>query len=129
MQLTSDTTPLMAKIGVSVTELAMLPALNGGQKKRIKQLAKKVGENIFNFMQSFCSEEGDRLVVPMDILNWWFSMFQEGVKRDPEYFEAGSWSLDCIPNRPKERIKHQTPIINILCRYLLSQLIAELGIC
>ncbi|XP_031491566.1 uncharacterized protein LOC116258531 [Nymphaea colorata] len=86
--LTSDATPLTAKIGISVMELAMLPALNGGQQRRIEQLAMKVGENLFNFMQSFCSAEGNRLVVPMDILDRWFKKFQERAKRDPEYLKS-----------------------------------------
>lgn len=87
-QLTSNATPLTAKIGVSVMELAMLPALNAGQQGRVERLAMRVGENLFNFMQSFCSTDGNRLVVPMDILDRWFKKFQERAKRDPEYLKS-----------------------------------------
>ncbi|KAK2653382.1 hypothetical protein Ddye_013238 [Dipteronia dyeriana] len=38
----------------------------GGEKDRV--LAMKVGENLFNFMQPFCSVDGNKLVVLMDIL-------------------------------------------------------------
>ncbi|ERN11037.1 uncharacterized protein LOC18439221 [Amborella trichopoda] len=89
MQLSSaDSPPLSAKIGVSVEDLASLPALNVGHQRRIEQLAMKVGENLFNFMQSFCSVDGNRLVVPMDILDRWFKKFQEKAKRDPEYLKS-----------------------------------------
>jgi len=70
---------------VSVEDLATLPGLNIGQQKRVEELAMKVGENLFNFMQSFCTVEGDKLLIPMDILNQWFKKFQEKAKRDPEY--------------------------------------------
>ncbi|CAM6081851.1 unnamed protein product [Calypogeia fissa] len=77
--------PLTAQIGVSVETLATLPLLNLGQQKRVEELAMKVGENLFNFMQSFCTVEGEKLVVPMDILNRWFKKFQDKAKLDPEY--------------------------------------------
>ncbi len=79
------TPPLSAQIGVSVEDLVTLPVLNVGQQKRVEELAMKVGENLFNFMQSFCTVEGDKLLIPMDILNQWFKKFQEKAKRDPDY--------------------------------------------
>eukprot|EP01018_Ginkgo_biloba_P034904 Gb_22551 [translate_table: standard] len=88
MQLTSDSIPLTAKIGVSVEDLSVVPALNVGQQQRIEQLAMKVGENLFNFMQSFCTMDGNKLVVPTDILDRWFKKFQERAKRDPEYLKS-----------------------------------------
>jgi hypothetical protein len=65
--------------------VATLPLLNLGQQKRVEELAMKVGENLFNYMQSFCTVEGEKLVVPMDILNRWFKKFQEKAKLDPDY--------------------------------------------
>ncbi|KAJ8465316.1 hypothetical protein OPV22_027868 [Ensete ventricosum] len=42
-----------AKIGVSVEDLASLPTVaDAGAEKRAERLALKVGENLFNFMQS-----------------------------------------------------------------------------
>ncbi|KAL8161173.1 hypothetical protein V2J09_012662 [Rumex salicifolius] len=80
--------PLSAKIGVSVEDLASLPSLDDAGDRRIERMALKVGENLFNFMQSFCSVDGSRLVVPMDILDRWFKKFQEKAKRDPDYLKG-----------------------------------------
>ena len=73
-----------AKIGVSIEDLSAIPALNVGHQ----QLALKVGENLFNFMQSFCTTDSNKLVVPNDILDRWFKKFQERAKRDPEYLKS-----------------------------------------
>ena len=89
MRLTaSGDAPLSAKIGVSVEDLAALPSLDVSAEKRIERLAMKVGENLFNFMQSFCGVDGSKLVVPMDILDRWFKKFRERAKRDPEYLKG-----------------------------------------
>ncbi|KGN57715.1 protein OPI10 homolog [Cucumis sativus] len=83
-----DSAPLSAKIGVSVQDLASLQSLDVTAEKRIERLALKVGENLFNFMQSFCGVDGSKLIVPMDILDRWFKKFQEKAKRDPEYLKG-----------------------------------------
>ncbi|KAI3725721.1 hypothetical protein L1987_65513 [Smallanthus sonchifolius] len=83
-----DAVTLSAKIGVSVEDLASLPSLDVAAEKKIERLAMKVGENLFNFMQSFCGVDGSKLVVPMDILDRWFKKFQERAKRDPEYLKG-----------------------------------------
>ncbi|KAF9623460.1 hypothetical protein IFM89_003044 [Coptis chinensis] len=80
--------PLSAKIGVSVEDLATLASLDVSAQKKIEHLALKVGENLFNFMQSFCGVDGNKLVVPMDILDRWFKKFQEKATRDPEYLKG-----------------------------------------
>nr|GMD21194.1 protein OPI10 homolog [Ipomoea batatas] len=97
LQLTADATPLSAKIGVSVEELATLPSLDVAAEKKIERLAMKVGENLFNFMQSFCGVDGSKLIVPMDILDRWFKKFQERAKRDPEYLKG--FFLHCFSSR------------------------------
>ncbi|KAI3784419.1 hypothetical protein L1987_43518 [Smallanthus sonchifolius] len=84
----AEAAPLSAKIGVSVEDLASLPSLDVAAEKKIERLAMKVGENLFNFMQSFCGVDGSKLVVPMDILDRWFKKFQERAKRDPEYLKG-----------------------------------------
>ncbi|KAF7816309.1 protein OPI10-like protein [Senna tora] len=88
LQLTPDAQPLSAKIGVSVEDLASLPSLDVVAEKKIERLALKVGENLFNFMQSFCGVDGSKLIVPMDILDRWFKKFQDRAKRDPEYLKG-----------------------------------------
>ncbi|CAL9138048.1 protein OPI10 homolog [Musa acuminata AAA Group] len=77
-----------AKIGVSVEDFASLPPVaDAGAERRAERLALRVGENLFNFMQSFCGVDGSRLVVPMDILDRWFKKFQERAKKDPSYLK------------------------------------------
>ncbi|CAN0897402.1 Protein Hikeshi [Linum grandiflorum] len=89
LQLTApDAPPLTAKIGVSVEDLGSLPSLDVAAGKRIERLAMKVGENLFNYMQSFCGVDGSKLIVPMDILDRWFKKFQERAKRDPQYLKG-----------------------------------------
>ncbi|KAI4311382.1 hypothetical protein MLD38_036285 [Melastoma candidum] len=89
LQLTAPgAAPLSAKIGVSVQDLATLPSLDIVAEQRIERMAMRVGENLFNFMQSFCGVDGSKLVVPMDILDRWFKKFQERAKRDPEYLKG-----------------------------------------
>ncbi|XP_010551467.1 PREDICTED: protein Hikeshi [Tarenaya hassleriana] len=84
----ADAAPLSAKIGISVEDAAALPSLDVAAERRIERLAMRVGENLFNFMQSFCGIDGSRLVVPMDILDRWFKKFQEKAKRDPDFLKS-----------------------------------------
>ena len=89
MQLTAgDSGPLSAKIGISVEDAASLPSLDVAAERKIERLAMRVGENLFNFMQSFCGVDGSKLVVPMDILDRWFKKFQERAKRDPGFLKS-----------------------------------------
>ncbi|KAL6004552.1 hypothetical protein ACLOJK_005107 [Asimina triloba] len=57
-------------------------------ERRKERMVMKVKENLFNFMQSFYSVDGSRMVVPMDILDRWFRKFQERAKRNPEYLKG-----------------------------------------
>ncbi|KAG6469184.1 hypothetical protein ZIOFF_073888 [Zingiber officinale] len=78
-----------AKIGVSVEDLASLPPVaDAGAEKKAERLALRVGENLFNFMQSFCGIDGSWLIVPMDILDRWFKKFQERARKDPSYLKG-----------------------------------------
>ncbi|KAH1072026.1 hypothetical protein J1N35_024354 [Gossypium stocksii] len=89
MQLTApDSAAPSAKIGVSVEDLVALPSLDVSAEKKIERMALKVGENLFNFMQSFCGVDGSKLVVPMDILDRWFKKFQEKAKRDSDFLKG-----------------------------------------
>lgn len=75
-----------AKLGVAVEDAAALPPPPDGQ--RAERVALRVGENLFNFMQSFCGADGGKLVVPTDILDRWFRKFQERAKKDPSYLKT-----------------------------------------
>ncbi|BAF11409.1 Os03g0237500 [Oryza sativa Japonica Group] len=66
--------------------LPALPPPPDGQ--RAERVALRVGENLFNFMQSFCGADGGKLVVPTDILDRWFRKFQERAKKDPSYLKT-----------------------------------------
>uniref|UniRef100_R7W7W8 Hikeshi-like C-terminal domain-containing protein n=1 Tax=Aegilops tauschii TaxID=37682 RepID=R7W7W8_AEGTA len=57
-------------------------------EQRAERVALRVGENLFNFMQSFCAADGGKLVVPTDILDRWFRKFQERAKKDPTYLKS-----------------------------------------
>ncbi|GJN30822.1 hypothetical protein PR202_gb19159 [Eleusine coracana subsp. coracana] len=57
-------------------------------EQRAERVALRVGENLFNFMQSFCGADGGKLVVPTDILDRWFRKFQERAKKDPSYLKS-----------------------------------------
>lgn len=83
-----DSGPVSAKIGVSVEDLASIPSLDVAAGGRVEHMAMRVGENLFNFMQSYCGVDGTKLVVPMDILDRWFHKFQERAKRDPQFLNS-----------------------------------------
>ncbi|CAN6301617.1 unnamed protein product [Urochloa humidicola] len=75
-----------AKLGVAVEDAAALPP--PPDEQRAERVALRVGENLFNFMQSFCGADGGKLVVPTDILDRWFRKFQERAKKDPAYLKS-----------------------------------------
>lgn len=75
-----------AKLGVAVEDAAALPP--PPDEQRAERVALRVGENLFNFMQSFCGADGGKLVVPTDILDRWFRKFQERAKKDPSYLKS-----------------------------------------
>ncbi|OAY63405.1 Protein Hikeshi [Ananas comosus] len=80
-----------AKIGVAVEDAAALPPATAAEEaagRRAERVAMRVGENLFNYMQSFCGVDGSRLVVPMDILDRWFRKFQERARKDPSYLKT-----------------------------------------
>ncbi|KAK1314766.1 hypothetical protein QJS10_CPA06g02337 [Acorus calamus] len=78
-----------AKIGVSVEDLAALPAvIDASFGARVERMALRVGESLFNYMQSFCRADGASLVVPMDIMDRWYKKFLDRAKRDPDYLKG-----------------------------------------
>ncbi|GJP47129.1 hypothetical protein CLOM_g6358 [Closterium sp. NIES-68] len=77
--------PPTAQIGISVEPLASLPLQNVGWQKRVEEMALKVGQNLFNYMQSFSTVQGSMLLVPSDILDRWFKKFQDKAKVDPDF--------------------------------------------
>lgn len=83
----ADGTPLPAQIGISIESTASLPAAVVGTQQRAEEFARKVGENLFHFMQSFSSSSDGMLHVPVSILNQWFTKFQERFRVDPDFLD------------------------------------------
>jgi hypothetical protein len=83
----SASPPITAKIGLAIEDLATLPTLNVGHCHKIEEVAMKVGQNLFNFMQSSCSVQGTQLAVPRGLFEQWFKRFEERSKRDSEYLK------------------------------------------
>ncbi|KAJ3674108.1 hypothetical protein LUZ60_006100 [Juncus effusus] len=81
---------LGAKIGVCVEESTVLPPVKDeGEGRKGEKMAMRVGESLFNFMQSFCgADAGGNIVVPADILDRWFRKFQERARKDPNYLRG-----------------------------------------
>ncbi|CAI5523929.1 unnamed protein product [Closterium sp. Naga37s-1] len=77
--------PPTAQIGISVEPMASLPLQNVGWQRRVEEMALKVGQNLFNYMQSFSTVQGSMLLVPSDILDRWFKKFQDKAKMDPDF--------------------------------------------
>lgn len=86
----SDKSNIGAKIGVCVEDLTVLPPIKDeGEGRRGERMALKVGESLFNYMQSFCGADGGgNIVVPADILDRWFRKFQERARKDPNYLKG-----------------------------------------
>ncbi|KAH7429275.1 hypothetical protein KP509_09G039600 [Ceratopteris richardii] len=87
-QLTSsDASPLSAKIGLAVEDMVTLPTFNVGKQQQLEALALRIGENLVSFLQFF-TNSGDKVLVPLDILNKWFKKFQEKLRRDSNYIKT-----------------------------------------
>ncbi|CAI5483923.1 unnamed protein product, partial [Closterium sp. Yama58-4] len=61
-----------------------------GWQRRIEEMALKVGQNLFNYMQSFSTVQGNMLLVPSDILDRWFKKFQDKAKMDPDFLNSAA---------------------------------------
>eukprot|EP00898_Chlorokybus_atmophyticus_P003794 jgi/Chlat1/4415/Chrsp29S04545 len=78
-----------AQIGISVeprqaAELQQMAAPD----TRKETFAKSVAMDLFRYLESFASQVpqvGDNLVVPTNILDRWFTRFQDKFRRDPEF--------------------------------------------
>ena len=50
-----------------------------------EDFAKRVAFNLFRYLESFGGTQGDRIVVPTNVLDQWFRRFQEKFRRDPDF--------------------------------------------
>nr|XP_048317952.1 uncharacterized protein LOC107428979 [Ziziphus jujuba var. spinosa] len=88
-QLNTNVVSLLAKIKVSMEDFSTLSSLDVAALKRIERLVMKVGENLFNFMYSFCGVDGRKLVVSLDILDRWFKKFQDRANATLNHSNSG----------------------------------------
>lgn len=80
--------PGWAQIGVSVDPRAEASAKEGVKLGAKEDLCKRVGLDLFNFMQSFgdVSTVGpDKLLVPANVLDQWYNRISSRLRRDPDF--------------------------------------------
>jgi protein Hikeshi len=68
------------------------------QTSSVSSASHRVGENLFNFMQSFYGADGGKLIVPTDILDQWFRKFQERAQKDPTYLNSFDYWTSFVHN-------------------------------
>ena len=77
-------TPLSCA-GVSLEPAADLAARESAKMGAREDFAKRVAFNLFRFMESFGGADGDKIMVPTNILDLWFKRFQHKFQRDPDF--------------------------------------------
>ncbi|KAI3428790.1 hypothetical protein D9Q98_007609 [Chlorella vulgaris] len=80
--------PGFAQIGVSLEPLAVLQEKLCSKLGSREDFAKRVGLDLFNFMQSFGGVQavgGDKLLVPANILDHWYARLSNRLRRDPDW--------------------------------------------
>ena len=78
----------VAQIGISVEPASDLEKKEGLRLGLKEEFAKRVGLDLFHFLESFNAgtQVGpDQLVVPSNFLDRWFSKFQTKIRRDPDF--------------------------------------------
>ncbi|KXZ48058.1 hypothetical protein GPECTOR_30g153 [Gonium pectorale] len=60
--------------------------LQGSKVGAKEEFAKRVGLDLFRFLESFQTQQmGDHIVVPANALDRWFVRFSEKFRRDPDF--------------------------------------------
>lgn len=78
--------PGAIQIGVSVEPGAEIINKEGSKLGSREDFAKRVGMDLFRFMESFQTKAmGDHIVVPANVLDRWFTRFSEKFRRDPDF--------------------------------------------
>lgn len=71
--------------GVSLEPAAELALKESSKLGAREDFAKRVAFNLFRYMESFGSTDGDKITVPMNSLERWFEKFQHRFRRDPDF--------------------------------------------
>lgn len=77
-----------AKIGISLEPLAEVLQKEGMKMAHKEEFAKRVGLDLFNFMQSFGGVQqvgSDQLLVPANVLDRWYQRLATKLQRDPDF--------------------------------------------
>jgi ribulose-phosphate 3-epimerase len=80
-----------AMIGVGVEPVAELAAKESAKLGSKETFAKRVAMDLFRYMESFqaaTAVSADHMVVPMNVLDRWFTKFQDKFRRDPDFLTA-----------------------------------------
>jgi protein Hikeshi len=76
------------QIGIILEPLAHASSLQSSKIGAREDFAKRVGLDLFNFMQSFGGVQnvgGDHLLVPTNVLDSWFRRLSNKLERDPDF--------------------------------------------
>ncbi|GAX77366.1 hypothetical protein CEUSTIGMA_g4812.t1 [Chlamydomonas eustigma] len=78
--------PGLVQIGVSIEPGAEIIKKEGSKLGAREDFAKRVGMDLFRFMESFQTQQmGDHIVVPANVLDRWFIKFTDKFRRDPDF--------------------------------------------
>ncbi|DBB14244.1 hypothetical protein WJX82_010352 [Trebouxia sp. C0006] len=73
-------------LGVSLEPQAEIVQKEGTKLASRQDFAKQVALDLFRYMESFNSgSSGDTLVLPSNVLERWFSRFEDKFRRDPDF--------------------------------------------
>lgn len=76
------------QIGIILEPLAHVSSLQSSKIGAREDFAKRVGLDLFNFMQSFGGVQnvgGNHLLVPTNVLDAWFNRLSNKLERDPDF--------------------------------------------
>ena len=84
-------TPSTITFGVSIEQMeniANLQIFNKGVEDRVVDVAKKIAIHLFNFMQSFDTNNNSNgtMTVPVNVFERWLTRFQNKYRLDPDFF-------------------------------------------
>mmetsp|Transcript_9014 Transcript_9014/g.19382 ORF Transcript_9014/g.19382 Transcript_9014/m.19382 type:complete len:193 (+) Transcript_9014:81-659(+) len=78
--------PGVVQIGVSLEPGVEIIQKEGSKLGAREDFAKRVGMDLFRFMESFQTQAmGDHIVVPANALDRWFIKFTDKFRRDPDF--------------------------------------------
>ena len=83
-----NTSPFNIQLGISLENLDALSNLEISSKGVEDRLgfARKIAENLFNYMSSFSTGSTGIMTVPTDVFDRWLSVFESKFRRDPNFF-------------------------------------------